>query len=50
MRAAFEKEGREAKKDRLLLTAAVGAGKKTIDKAYEIAAISRYVAIFRRTG
>merc|ERR1712038_494065 len=41
LRVAFEKEGRDTNQDRLLLTAAVGAGKKTIDNAYEIAAISK---------
>jgi len=41
MRAAFEKEGRDTGRDRLLMTAAVGAGKSTVDAAYEIAAISK---------
>ena len=33
---AFQKEGQETGKPRLLLTAAVSGGYKTIDKAYEV--------------
>lgn len=36
LREAFEKEAASSGKDRLLLTAAVAAGKPTIDKAYEV--------------
>ena len=38
---AFVKEAAESGKDRLLLTAAVAAGKATIDKAYEIPKIAK---------
>ncbi|XP_054902246.1 acidic mammalian chitinase-like [Poeciliopsis prolifica] len=41
--AAFEKEAAETNKQRLLLTAAVAAGKGTIDSGYEIAAVSNYL-------
>ncbi|XP_073474102.1 acidic mammalian chitinase-like [Aquarana catesbeiana] len=37
--AAFEKEGEETKRPRLLITAAVSAGRGTIDNAYEISKI-----------
>eukprot|EP00794_Sanderia_malayensis_P012903 gene12903-14233_t len=40
LRAAFEKEADRTGKNRLLLTAAVAAGKKKIDKAYEVDKIS----------
>ena len=40
MRAAFEAEAAATGRERLLLTAAVGAGKSTIEKAYEIDLIS----------
>ncbi|XP_068453168.1 acidic mammalian chitinase-like [Clinocottus analis] len=39
--AAFEKEAAETKRPRLLLTAAVAAGKGNIDNAYEIADVSK---------
>ncbi|XP_070696377.1 acidic mammalian chitinase-like [Pempheris klunzingeri] len=41
--AAFEKEAAETNKPRLLLTAAVAAGKATIDSGYEIADISKFL-------
>ena len=41
MRAAFENEGRRTSRPRLLLTAAVAAGKTTIDAAYEIPLIAK---------
>ncbi|XP_021340846.1 chitinase-3-like protein 1 isoform X2 [Mizuhopecten yessoensis] len=41
LHAEFEQESRSTGKPRLLLTAAVAAGKDTIDKAYEIAEIGR---------
>jgi len=37
LRAAFEAEAAEPDRERLLLTAAVGCGKSTIDAAYEVA-------------
>ncbi|RVE70893.1 hypothetical protein OJAV_G00068510 [Oryzias javanicus] len=39
--AAFEREAAETKRPRLLLTAAVSAGKRVIDSGYEIADISK---------
>lgn len=36
MRAAFEKEAKQTNKARLLLSAAVSAGRGTISSAYEI--------------
>nr|XP_046253519.1 acidic mammalian chitinase-like [Scatophagus argus]XP_046253520.1 acidic mammalian chitinase-like [Scatophagus argus] len=39
--AAFKKEAAETKKPRLLLTAAVAAGKGKIDKGYEVAEVSK---------
>ncbi|XP_018529976.1 acidic mammalian chitinase [Lates calcarifer] len=41
--AAFEKEAAETKKPRLLLTAAVAAGKGNIDNGYEIADVSKFL-------
>ena len=41
LRTAFELESRATGSDRLLLTAAVSAGKLTIDNGYDIEAISR---------
>ncbi|GAB1609167.1 chitotriosidase-1-like isoform X1, partial [Argonauta hians] len=39
---AFEAEAKSSGKERLLLASAVSAGKSTIDKAYDIAEISKY--------
>lgn len=36
MRAAFENEAKQSNKARLLMSAAVSAGKGTIDSAYQI--------------
>jgi len=41
LRAAFEAEAASSGKERLLLTAAVGCGKKTIDAAYEVAKLAK---------
>ena len=41
LRAGFEAEAAATGKERLLLTAAVGAGKPTIDAGYEIDLISK---------
>jgi len=41
LREAFEEEARTTGNERLLLSAAVGAGKSTIDKAYEIGKIAK---------
>ncbi|XP_063064589.1 acidic mammalian chitinase-like [Engraulis encrasicolus] len=41
LRDAFEKEGKESKRPRLMLTAAVSAGKGTIDNGFEIGKISK---------
>ncbi|XP_031146119.1 acidic mammalian chitinase-like [Sander lucioperca] len=41
--AAFEKEAAVTKKPRLLLTAAVAAGKGNIDNGYEIADVSKFL-------
>jgi len=40
---AFEKEAADTKRPRLLLTAAVAAGKGNIDNGYEIAEIAKYL-------
>uniref|UniRef100_A0A8C7LZ16 chitinase n=1 Tax=Oncorhynchus mykiss TaxID=8022 RepID=A0A8C7LZ16_ONCMY len=40
---AFEAEGKAVSRPRLLLTAAVAAGKGTIDSGYEIAEIAKYL-------
>lgn len=42
MREAFEKEAKESGKDRLLLTAAVSAGKEKIETSYNISAIAEF--------
>lgn len=39
---AYEAEGKASGKPRLMLSAAVSAGKGTIDAGYEIAEISKY--------
>ena len=41
LRDGFEKESEETGHDRLLVTAAVSAGKETIDAGYEINKISK---------
>ena len=43
--AAFERDAAERQEPRLLLTAAVAAGKPTIDKAYEITKIGKILDI-----
>lgn len=45
LREAFEKEAVSSGKDRLLLTAAVSAGKPTIDKAYEVIIYDKFMRI-----
>lgn len=42
LNAAFIAEAENSVKDRLLLTAAVAAGKNAIDNGYEVESISRY--------
>ncbi|KAI3382766.1 hypothetical protein SNEBB_009468 [Seison nebaliae] len=39
----YKKEGKKSGKERLLLTVAVAGAKPTIDKAYEVAKISKYL-------
>lgn len=41
MMAAFEAEGKSTNRPRLMLTAAVSAGKGTIETAYQIAEIGK---------
>lgn len=43
MAAAYEAEGICAGRTRLMLTAAVGAGKETIDQGYEVDKIHKYI-------
>lgn len=43
MMAAFVAEGKQTNRPRLLLTAAVSAGKATIDSGYQIAQIGQFV-------
>ncbi|XP_063064588.1 acidic mammalian chitinase-like [Engraulis encrasicolus] len=43
LREAYEAEGRSSGRPRLMVTAAVAAGKGTIDKGYEIAEIAKYL-------
>lgn len=43
MMAAFVTEGKQTSRPRLLLTAAVSAGKGTIDSGYQIAQIGQFV-------
>lgn len=43
MMAAFVAEGKQTNRPRLLLTAAVSAGKGTIDSGYQIAQIGQFV-------
>ena len=40
LRAAFENEAQTSLRPRLLLTAAIAAGSKTIDAAYEVSKIN----------
>ena len=44
LREAFDEDALATGKDRLLLTAAVAAGKGTIDRGYEVDKLSRSVA------
>jgi len=41
MRAAFENESKESGQPRLLITAAVAAGKKKIDAGYDVPVLNR---------
>lgn len=46
LRSAFEDEAKETSQDRLLLTAAVPAGKSYIDAGYEISEIAKWDYLF----
>jgi len=43
MRGVFENESVETGQPRLLLTAAVAAGKKKIDAGYDVSVLARYI-------
>lgn len=43
MMAAFVTEGKQTNRPRLMLTAAVAAGKATIDSGYQIAQLGQFV-------
>lgn len=43
MRAGFEKEAKESNRARLLLSAALSAGRDTIDSAYQIPQVAEWV-------
>lgn len=45
IRQAFEEEGRSSGKGRLLLSAAVAAGKDNIDTAYDVPAVSKWATV-----
>lgn len=46
--AAYEKEASDNRRPRLLITAAVAAGKGHIDSGYEIAEVSKWVSCDRK--
>lgn len=48
--SAFEEEGKKTSRPRLMLTAAVSAGKGTIDSGYQIAAIGALVFSYNLGG